>query len=245
MTLYNCVGVAVSRPLCEQRADVGIGSGRSENLHNYSGPPANITQELVRQLEEWREKLPAALRWSDQNVVGVSRENPRSKPPVELTMAMLGERSNSHITRAGAEILAVELRARFYYAQFILGRPFIFKALHFPEIMTAEDAEHCAHAIRAACCLPIALSRARNKKRLLPHLFTWTQNFVAILSILWISHHNECLRQICEKKLDSAWVREMVAQMLHWLQDVRQIDSIAEWSWRFLNPLFSNKSHLT
>ena len=105
--------------------------------------------------------------------------------------------------------------------------------------MTAKDAKHYAHAIRAACCLPIALSRARYKKRLLPHLFTWTQNFVAILSIIWMSHHNECLRRICEEKLDSAWVRELVRQMLHWIQDVRQIDSIAEWSWRFLNPLFN------
>lgn len=145
----------------------------------------------------------------------------------------------SYLSADGLAILVAELRARFYYAKFLLGRPFIFKALHFPETMKERETEYCASAIEAGCLWPAALAPVRSKKRLLPHLFTWTQNFIAILSILWISRSNECLRQICTEWLDDSKLEGVLMEMMHWLRDVRQIDGIAEWGWQFLHPLFS------
>ena len=40
------------------------------------------------------------------------------------------------------------LRTRYYYAKYMVYRPFVYKALHFPEQMTQEDAEGVAECLR-------------------------------------------------------------------------------------------------
>jgi hypothetical protein len=40
------------------------------------------------------------------------------------------------------------LRTRFYYAKYIVYRPLVYKALHFPDQMTQEDAEGAAECLR-------------------------------------------------------------------------------------------------
>jgi hypothetical protein len=198
---------------------------------------------MSRQLDAWRAWLPRDLQWTDEDVSGHAAhasgaaEEPRDKRPFHSAAA--ASQSSTPRNAIGVELLTAELRARFYFARFILCRPFIFKALHFAQLFNARDAEYCAYAIRDACLLPLALSRARHYKRLLPHLFTWTQNFIAILLILWISKHNDCLREICSERLDGQIIEDTTVQMLHWIKDVKQIDSIAEWSWQILQPLFS------
>lgn len=215
-------------------------SERAENVDNFTGPPIYIVQELDRQLETWRLQLPSRLQWTEADIYSAEDTGTIQDTDAE---AGASPSQKSQLNQVGAEILAAELRARFYYAQFILGRPFIFKALHFAEFMNDQDAEYCAQAIRSACLWPAVLSPARHQKRLLPHLFTWTQNFIAILTILWMSRRNDCLGQICREKLDEEWVERMVGQMLFWIKDIKQIDNIAEWSWHFLQPLFSIPNH--
>lgn len=216
-----------------------IDSSSHETLRSYVGPPLHVIRELRAQLNTWRAKLPAALQWSDQDLYAVPEEDPIAARPVDYTAGLPALEGNTHLTRAGAEILAVELRARFYYAQFNLGRPFIFKALHFPKLMNEQDDEFCASAIEAACLWPAALAPVRHKKRLVPHLFTWTQSFISLLSILWTSRRNEYLGRICDERLDRAWLDAVIIELLNWIRDVKQIDGIAEWSWHFLQPLFS------
>lgn len=206
-------------------------------MNEYTGPPLHVIRELSRQLDTWRTQLPGVLQWSDEDLIKVPEEDPRTSRAGDYTIGMPQPGGNTP-TRAGAEILAVELRARFYYARFILGRPFIFKALHFASLMNAQDAEYCVSAIYAACLWPAALAPARHKKRLLPHLFTWTQNFIALLTILWIQRHNAYLRELCQEKMDPEFVEQVIEEMLHWIRDVKQIDGIAGWSWHFLHPMF-------
>lgn len=50
----------------------------------------------------------------------------------------------------------VELRTRFYYARYILYRPFIFKALHFPQLVNEQDEEYCASAVGKSHAYPMA-----------------------------------------------------------------------------------------
>jgi hypothetical protein len=59
----------------------------------------------------------------------------------------------------------------------MIYRPFLWRALHLAEEMTAEDEECCALAVRAACLWPIVMSPVRGKKRLVGQHFTWYVTF--------------------------------------------------------------------
>jgi hypothetical protein len=39
-------------------------------------------------------------------------------------------------------------------------------------------------------------------------------------------------------QLDGKAIEKTIALMLHWIEDIKQIDGIAEWSWQILEPLF-------
>ena len=78
----------------------------------------------------------------------------------------------------------------------------------------------------------------KNKKRLVPHLFTWTQNFMGILLILRMTRENGVLRQICDEQVNNEDLQRTATLMLDWIRDVKQLDGIAEWSWGILEPMF-------
>ena len=140
------------------------------------------------------------------------------------------------------DVVTAQLRTRFYYARFMMYRPFVYKALHFPETMTAEDANCCALAIKSACVWPVSMAPSKHKKRLVPHLFAWTQNFMGILLILRMTTENECLRRICESQVNHEDIQKTASLMLEWVSDVKQLDGIADWSWRILEPLYSSRA---
>jgi hypothetical protein len=48
----------------------------------------------------------------------------------------------------GYDVQVALLRTRYYYAKYMVYRPFIYKALHFPEQMTQVDAEGVAECLR-------------------------------------------------------------------------------------------------
>jgi len=198
----------------------------------------HVIKELARQLESWRSLLPQPLQWSDQERHDFPNMNPMSRRPADALFAVdQGLVPINH--RFNLDIVTGQLRTRFYYAKFMIHRPFVYKALHFPELMTADDAHYAALAIQSACLWPLSMAPPRNKKRLVPHLFTWTQNSVGILLLLRMSTINDCLRQICEDKVSRKEMEETTTLLLDWLRDVKQVDGIAEWSWRILEPLFS------
>ena len=137
------------------------------------------------------------------------------------------------------DVVTAQLRTRFYYARFMLYRPFVYKALHFPELMTVDDATCCGLAIKSACAWPMAMAPTKDKKRLVPHLFAWTQNFMGILLILRMTYENDILRQICDDQVNRDDIQKTAALMLDWIRDVKQVDGIAEWNWKILEPLFA------
>ena len=139
---------------------------------------------MARQLHSWQAFLPAVLQWSDDDIFSDADLDPIDEGDADTVGLLFGR-------ELGPDLLNAELRTRFYYAHFILYRPFSFKALHLPHLMSAHDAQYCALAIRAACTWPVTLAPARERKRLIPHLFTWTQSFTGILLILWMSRNNE------------------------------------------------------
>lgn len=211
-----------------------------DNAEDYGGPPVAVIREMARQLDSWRALLPRPLQWTDSDRFNYPATNPTNRRPNEpLFTQDQGPIPIGH--RFNLDIVTAQLRTRFYYARFMMYRPFVYKALHFPELMTNDDYNCCALAIKSACLWPLAMAPPKNKKRLVPHLFAWTQNFVGILLILRMCSVNDCLRSIVDEGGVVGWheIDSTIQIMLEWVQDVRQVDGVADWAWKVVQPLFS------
>ncbi|OCK80798.1 hypothetical protein K432DRAFT_296919 [Lepidopterella palustris CBS 459.81] len=213
----------------------------AETSDEYGGPPIPVINELVRQLDSWRALLPTALQWSDDDrFAHPNAPNlylpPASSPLFALTQESLrGESSQSAILY----ILTAQLRSRYYYARFIIYRPFIFKALHYPDHMSSEDRQLAARCLQSALLWPIAMYPCKDRKRLVPMLFAWTQNFLGMLLILRMITVSECMDSIASQYLDETEIKDTVMLLLSWMKDVKEVDGIADWSWPILQSLYS------
>lgn len=119
--------------------------------------------QLSAQLAEWRGMLPKELQWdSDSPACNPARpstfdvltdssmmEDVKDSEPVffrsDLTVPM------SRVLYA-YDIQVALLRSRYCHANYVAHRPFIYKALHFPEQITQEDAEGVAVCLRVSNC---------------------------------------------------------------------------------------------
>ncbi|OMP82295.1 hypothetical protein BK809_0006605 [Diplodia seriata] len=209
----------------------------SEIPEGYDGPPTHVIRELSRQLESWRSMLPPPLQWTDeppearfQYIQPDSPETVRSFTPDSTSIP--SESPNA------LDLATAHLRSRYYYARFILYRPFVFKVLHWPAQTTDEDRQFAGMCIKSTLLWPIALASPKNRKRLVPYLFVWTQNFISILLILRATTVSAILTDVCRKTIDNTELMLTVESLLEWLADVRTIDGVALWSWKILDPLF-------
>lgn len=219
---------------------------QAESTDDYGGPPVAVIREMVRQLDSWRALLPRPLQWSDSDRFDFPTTDPMSRRPNEsLFSTDQGPIPIGH--KYNLDIVTSQLRTRFYYAKFMMYRLFIYKALHFPELMTPDDTNCAALAIKSACLWPLAMAPPKNKKRLVPHLFAWTQNFIGILLVLRMCSVNECLRQIVDEGgiVGRQEIEKTVHLLLEWVRDVAQLDGIAEWGWGILEPLFYDTKMMT
>lgn len=217
------------------------GSTYLSHAQDYSGPPSILASELFHQLDCWRDALPQRLQWSDDDKIDFEEVEPLStvlrasllSPPRGLAPGRLDH---------NVDFAVAQLRTRFYQARFLICRPFIYKALHLPDLMTADDRIKCAFAIDAACLWPLSLVPPKHKKHLVPHLFSWTQNFLAMALVLRICQTSDYLSDICkESGISEGNIESAISAMVQWLDDIRQVDGIADWSMRVLGPAFSNR----
>ena len=233
--------IALRRLIARINSTIHHSTIDSESQDDYGGPPVHVIRELARQLDSWRSLLPRPLQWSDNDKFDFPSADPNSRRPNE-PMFNLDQGAVAIGHKYNLDVVTAQLRTRFYYARFMMYRPFVYKALHFSELMTADDANCCALAIKSACLWSIAMAPPKNKKRLVPHLFAWTQNFLGILLILRMTTENECLRRICESQVNHEDIESTVTMMLEWVRDVKQVDGVADWTWRILEPLYSTKA---
>ncbi|KAL1390850.1 hypothetical protein HDK64DRAFT_297683 [Phyllosticta capitalensis] len=216
-------------------------SSSAETSESYGGPPTHVIRELARQLESWRSMLPQPLQWSDD------------PPEARFVYGMRGleKAFDSNIFSSGAsdsavpldqqsamDLLTAHLRSRYYQCRFIIYRPFVFKALHFPELVTQEDRMLIAMCIKSSLMWPMALAPPKNRKRLVPYPFAWTPNFLGILLILRMTTISSVLAEVCRLEVDQTEVMLTVQYMLEWIADWREMDAMASWSWTILEPLF-------
>lgn len=228
-------------PILSEAQLLRHGSSIQPNCHasasgspSHTEAPSKLVEELSRQLDCWRDALPKRLQWSDSDRFDFKTFEPL---PQELRnnsfspLRNLGPGELDH----NVDVAIAQLRTRFYHARFLVFRPFIHKAIHSPELMDSGDRVKCAFAIDAACLWPLSLAPPKNKKHLVPHLFSWTQNFVAIILILRIYYRSALLRDICKEfRISRNSIEDTINSMEEWLQDVRQVDGFADWSTRVL-----------
>ncbi|QIX00342.1 hypothetical protein AMS68_005859 [Peltaster fructicola] len=227
--LVNDINVSILEPSVEQ-----------SRTNAFPGPPMPLVREMARQLDSWRSLLPRQLQWLDNERFDFPSTDSEARQPLDRLFAPdQGTVPIRH--RYSLDIATAYLRTRFYYARYLMYQPFVYKVLHFPELLVKDDAECAAAAIRSACMWPIIMAPPKDKKRLIPFLSTWTQTFVSVLLIFEMTRVNSTLRAICEDHIDPNEVQTTVALMLDWLEDVKEFDGIAAWSWGVLQPLFRDQ----
>lgn len=222
---------------------------------------------LVMQLDQWRELLPLHLRWVEGDhgtflppghdaygtpvyhtatpVTAPSPALPAVAPRVTpVTSVAFTPDLNSHPVAYpyAMDIQVALLRTRYYTTKLLLYRPFVYKALHHPDQMSNEDADGVANCLNACLMWPITLSPACTRKLLIPSLFFWTQNILGALAILHLSEKVPILARIrasgvCGPSFE-ADARETVRLGLEWIDDLREVDSEAEWAWGIAKGLF-------
>lgn len=199
--------------------------------------PWSLIRELTRQLESWRDSLPQELQWNHEEMFDFAKIEPL-KPSSPQSFLRHKDFGLHEEVDQNASLALIQVRVRFYHALFMIHRPFVYKALHTPELMIEDDRTACACAIKSACLWPVCLLPPKNKKHLVPHMFSWTQNILATLLILRLTKVNSYLGEICSDACSTNGDLERSNKaMTEWLEDVSQVDGIAEWSVKTLGPL--------
>jgi hypothetical protein len=75
--------------------------------------------------------------------------------------------------------------------------------------------------VQSACLWPLNMALSRDKKRLVPHLFTWTHNVVSMLLVLRMTQEEGALKWICGKEVDPSDLESTIVLMLDWIKDVK------------------------
>jgi hypothetical protein len=157
----------------------------SSNDEVRGATPSSLKQ-LASQLTQWRGMLPRDLRWAEDDPASFSTPqpmtlggyNPRLDPirtPSQENSGLplfITDLDNEPVHHPYAyDIQVAWLRTRYYYAKYMVYRPFVYKALHFPEQMIQEDAEGVAECLCSCLKWPLTLSPTSRRKRLVPFPF--------------------------------------------------------------------------
>lgn len=198
-------------------------------------------RSLAMQLDHWREKLlPKHLQWAEDSPESLPGSAPGSAssrqamftadlsaPPVPYRYAM--------------DIQVALLRTRYYHTKHFIHRPFLYKALHYPEQMAQGDAEGVAACLRACLKWPLTMNPVCTRKRLIPSVFFWTQNLLGVLIVLYLSEKVPVLFSIrttlCGENFEFE-ARETVALAVEWIRDLKEADAAAEWAWDVVKRIY-------
>lgn len=113
--------------------------------------PAATIKQLAVQLDRWRGMLPSHLCWQDEHTSS-GHIYPPPVPSMHGSFVFTADLDAPPVIYPfTADIQAAILRTRYYYVRLLLHRPFLFKALHYPENITHEDAEGVAIALKSTC----------------------------------------------------------------------------------------------
>jgi len=117
--------------------------GSRSPLTTESRPSANSVHTHAEVLLQWRRGLPEELQWAEHDPCADAV--PYSFP---LSVTNLDGKPFQYPTTHDMQIAS--LRSRYYYAKYIVYRPSVYKALHFPQEMNEADAQEVAECLRVS-----------------------------------------------------------------------------------------------
>ncbi|KAF7905491.1 uncharacterized protein EAF01_006012 [Botrytis porri] len=230
---------------------------KSSCSEGYTFLTAAGVRQLAFQLTQWRGLLPTALQWAEDEPASfpyvqtperdIGNIDPNFTSPISQQTprpALFSTDIDEEPVRYpyAYDIQVATLRTRYYYAKYMVYRPFVYKVLHSPELVTPEDAQNVAECLRSCLLWPILLSPPSRCKRLIPYLFTWSQIFLSILLIVHLSKGNLMLKDICDNMCGERYHAEIddtVSLMLDWIRDLKDVgDPIALWCWNMLEGIY-------
>lgn len=227
-----------AEPLLSFAEESANAKENARHIEEYEGPPHHIMEEfMTRQLDQWRDTLPGVLQWKDSTQQDFANVGLREQHPY---LRFFGHVLHTECQEAPHELDLVQahLRVRFYNARYLLNRPFIYKALHKPQLMTDNDKEQCKISVESACLWPLSLKPPKDKRHILPHLFAWTQSFASLTLVIRACCDLGTFEELGgETGKMRANAEHSSAVMIEWLEDVRREDYIADWALTNLGPL--------
>ena len=140
---------------------------------------------------------------------------------------------------SNGELMQVfRLRSWYYYARHLIYRPFVHKALHAQELMTAQDCVFAANCLQASLLWPLVMPPCTSMKRIIPGKLEWTHNCVELLLVLRMIRESDMLGSICDQYIDADELRQTTFALLSWVEDMSQVDGLAEWAVSLMAKLF-------
>ncbi|KAH7417248.1 hypothetical protein BKA64DRAFT_294755 [Cadophora sp. MPI-SDFR-AT-0126] len=253
-------GLALRRLCASVNAQIydSMSNSDTSSSDEFGGPSANTLKLLAAQLTQWRALLPRDLQWPENDPAAFPA--PRAVSPRTFNEPLDPSLSMPRPLQLGAQLFSTDLknepihyrfvydvqvailRTRYYYAKYVVYRPFVYKALHFPEQMTQEDAQGVAECLRSCLKWPLTMSPTSRHKRLIPYLFCWSQTFLSILLIFHLTQHNPMLRDIRAQLCGPTFEADFdisVALMQDWIRDLKAVDPLALWCYKILQPLYN------
>jgi len=221
----------------------------------FNGPTVDTLEALALEVQKWRDSCTDQLNWPeddptayptavDHRLLYQQSVDPDLTYPTKL-FSVPSQQPQSSFLPYVYDIQVALLRTRYYYAKYMVYRPYIYKALHFPESVTHKDKQAVAICLKACLKWPITMAPTSRRKRLIPYLFCWSQNMLGIILILQLSRVNPMLWKIREQfcggqgsQFESD-VDGSIELMVEWMSDLKEICPIARWCLSVLHPLLN------
>ncbi|KAL4955341.1 hypothetical protein BDW69DRAFT_193298 [Aspergillus filifer] len=160
------------------------------SLYFYSDsgtfPRPAVNGELHHQLGQWRANLPPGLQFPDANpttsiaVVASPQTTTTSPVATQQSPHPLTPRTTTQTTRPLTPAVAIAeamLKGRFITAKFHIGRPYLYKALRIPHLLSEDDFAQIRSGLQNAMDWPIALGLFRDMRSCVPIKFAFCSQF--------------------------------------------------------------------
>lgn len=142
---------------------MGTARKHGTTSEGFGGPTAETLTRLEESLENWRNLLAGNLylQWPEDDPTAYPfRVDPQLMNIYHNVDPTLGGTAKMFYTHSQPsqlrfpyvyEIQVALLRTRYYYAKYMIYRPYIYKVLHFPEELDSSDMEAAATCLKVCC----------------------------------------------------------------------------------------------
>ncbi|KAJ5979137.1 hypothetical protein N7501_002479 [Penicillium viridicatum] len=199
------------------------------SLYFYSDsgtfPLPAINTELHHQLEQWRTNLPTTIQFN--NAPYSSHPTPATPSihpspsasiasPVHLSSPRPRQTDQNHPLSPAIAVTDAMLKGRHMIARFHIGRPYLYKALRIPHLLTDEDFVQVRSGLQNAMDWPITQGIFRKMKSCIPIKFAFCSQFFGQILLFYCIAHSPSAR--LRETLPDGWER-WNEEMLGFLED--------------------------